>query len=95
MVATKMDVLELLGKAQGADAAWLREAVRVLAEAIMDAEVTSLVGAEPGQRTPERVTHRNGHRPRAWDTRVGTIELAIPGCAPAATSQPAGAPPAG
>jgi len=78
VVATKMDVLELLGKAQGADADWLREAVRVLAEAVMDAEVTGLVGAEPGQRTPDRVTHRNGYRPRAWDTRVGTIELAIP-----------------
>jgi putative transposase len=31
-----------------------------------------------GERSPERVNIRNGYRGRAWDTRVGTIELAIP-----------------
>jgi len=32
--------------------------------------------ARPAQ--PQRVTHRNGYRPRDWDTRVGTVELAVP-----------------
>jgi putative transposase len=37
------------------------------------------VGAELGEVAPEeRVTHRNGCRPRAWETRVGEIELLIP-----------------
>jgi putative transposase len=45
----------------------------------MEVEVTAQVGAERGQRAPERrVTHRNGDRPRDWDTRVGTVELEVP-----------------
>src|SRR3989442_7661263 len=44
----------------------------------MEAEVTELVGAEPHQRAAARTTYRNGVREREWDTRVGTIELAIP-----------------
>ena len=31
-----------------------------------------------GERSPERLTYRNGYRSRAWDTRVGTMELHIP-----------------
>jgi putative transposase len=45
----------------------------------MEIEVGAQVGAEHGERAPERrVTHRNGYRPRAWDTRVGTVELQVP-----------------
>ena len=44
----------------------------------MDAEVSARIGAEYGERSPERVTQRNGYRSRAWDTRVGTMELHIP-----------------
>jgi putative transposase len=44
----------------------------------MEVEVSAQIGAERGQRTPERVTHRNGYRPRDWDTRVGTVELEVP-----------------
>jgi len=49
-----------------------------MAAQLMDADVAARIGAELGERTPERLTHRNGYRPRAWDTRVGQIELAIP-----------------
>src|SRR6266487_621860 len=73
-----MELAELLSKADGADADWWREGVRVLAQALMDAEVSEQIGAEHGQRNPERLTHRNGYRPREWDTRVGTVELQIP-----------------
>jgi hypothetical protein len=52
--------------------------VRVLAQALMDAEVSEQIGAEHSQRTPERVTHRNGYRARDGDTRVGTVELQVP-----------------
>ena len=52
--------------------------VRMLAQALMEAEVTELVSAERHERNDERTGYRNGSRPRVWDTRVGTIELAVP-----------------
>ena len=72
MVKEKMDLLELLRKGgMDGDVDFLREALRVLVEGIMDAEVSARIGAEYGERSPERVTQRNGYRSRAWDTRVG------------------------
>jgi transposase-like protein len=56
----------------------LRAMVQEFAEALMGAEADALCGAGYGERSPERVNIRNGYRERAWDTRVGTIELAIP-----------------
>ncbi len=44
----------------------------------MEAEVTVAIGAAPYERTDKRLTSRNGVREREWDTRVGTVELAIP-----------------
>jgi transposase-like protein len=73
-----MELYELLRKADSADVDFLREGVRTLAQALMEVEVAAQIGAEHGQRTPQRVTHRNGYRPRDWDTRVGTVELEIP-----------------
>lgn len=79
MARESVDVLELLRKqAEEGDLDFLREAVAVLAEAVMDAEVTAQVGAGYGERSEERTTRRNGYRPRRWDTRVGTIGLQIP-----------------
>ena len=76
MVKERMDLLELLRKGgMDGDVDFLREALRVLVEGIMDAEVSARIGAEYGERSPERVTQRNGYRSRAWDTRVGTMEL--------------------
>ena len=79
MVKESMDLLELLRKrGVDGDVDFLREALRVLMDAIMDAEVSTRIGAEHGERSPDRLTHRNGYRSRAWDTRVGTMELRIP-----------------
>jgi hypothetical protein len=78
MAVTTMELMELLRKVDGGDTDFLREGVRVLAQAPMDAEVSAQIGAEHGQRTPTRATHRNGYRARDWDTRVGTIDLQIP-----------------
>jgi mutator family transposase len=87
VVVSKMELYELLRKAEGAeDVDFLREGVRTLAQALMEVEVTAQIGAEHGQRTPDRVTHRNGYRPRDWDTRVGRSSCRSPSCAPAATS---------
>ena len=59
------------------DVAFLREALQVLVEGIMDAEVSAQIGAQHGQRNPELVTHRNGYRRRDWVTRVGTKASAL------------------
>lgn len=41
--------------------------------------MSELTGAAKGERAPDRrLTNRNGYRERRWDTRVGTIDLAIP-----------------
>ena len=56
----------------------VRESVAWLVGELMEAEVAGQIGAELGEVAPERVTHRNGYRPRAWQTRAGEIELAIP-----------------
>ena len=75
-----MALLETLRKATaGGDVDLLREGVRVLAQAIMEAEVSELTGVPKGERDPERrLTSRNGYRERRWDTRVGSVGLAIP-----------------
>lgn len=70
---------ELLRKAQmSGDVDFLREGVRALAQALMEAEVTQHVGAGRYERTAERNGERNGHRERRWDTRVGSIALRVP-----------------
>src|ERR687887_2399910 len=56
----------------------LRESVAWMARELMEADVAARIGAELGERSLERSTHRNGYRPRQWDTRVGSIELRIP-----------------
>jgi transposase-like protein len=56
----------------------LRAMVQEMAEALMGAEVDALCGAGYGERSLERVNRRNGYRERPWDTRVGSIELAVP-----------------
>ena len=56
----------------------VRESVAWLVGELMEAEVAAQIGAELGEVSPERVTHRNGYRPRPWQTRAGEIELAIP-----------------
>jgi putative transposase len=58
---------------------FVREAVVLVARELMEAEISAEVGAELGEVAPEaRITHRNGYRPRPWETRVGEIELLIP-----------------
>src|SRR5204862_4670721 len=58
---------------------FVREAVALVVGELMEAEISEEVGAELGEVAPAaRVTHRNGYRPRPWETRVGEIELLIP-----------------
>ncbi len=80
MTEDRMALLETVRKAiADGDGDFLREGVRVLAQAVMEAEVSDLTGVAKGERDPERrLTHRNGYRDRRWDTRVGTLALSIP-----------------
>lgn len=57
---------------------FLREAVKLVAAELMEAEIAAEIGAGRGEISAERSTHRNGYRPRAWETRVGELELLIP-----------------
>src|SRR6266536_2014715 len=56
----------------------LRAMVKEFAEALMSADADAVCGAGYGERSDERVNSRNGYRERDWDTRAGTVELAIP-----------------
>ena len=74
---TTEQVVGYLLEGEGLD--FLRESLVWVCEQLMEAEVSELVGAARGERAPEeRLTHRNGYRPRRWDTRAGELELAIP-----------------
>jgi putative transposase len=75
----RMTVEELLGKVLADEHSdWLREAVAFFADALMEAEVEQACGAAYRERSPERLTQRNGYRSRMLRTRVGEVELAIP-----------------
>jgi putative transposase len=75
----RMSVGELVGKVLADEHAdVLRQAVVWLAQELMEAEVSQAAGAGYGERSGDRAARRNGYRERAWDTRVGSIELAIP-----------------
>jgi putative transposase len=56
----------------------LRAMVATFAEALMGAEADAVCGAGYGERSDERTNTRNGYRRRDWDTRAGSIGLAIP-----------------
>ena len=79
MAKPRMDLTAFVGKLlEEQDGEVLREGIRVLSQALMETEVAGLIGAERHERTSDRAGYRNGSRTRTWDTRVGTIELAIP-----------------
>jgi putative transposase len=79
MATPSMDITSFVGKLlEQDDVDALREGVRVLAQAVMETEVSSQIGAAPYERSSGRVAYRNGYRTRRWDTRVGTIEPKIP-----------------
>ncbi len=76
MTDERMALIELIEK--GADADLVRELLAFAADRMMELEVEAKTGVPAGVRSPERLNHRNGYRERAWDTRAGRIDLAIP-----------------
>lgn len=79
MAENNMDLLAWLRKQLAeAEPDLLREMVRTFAESLMGAEADALCGAAFRERSGERVNRRNGYRERPFDTRAGTIPLAVP-----------------
>lgn len=79
MVKERVGSLAWLRKQlEDADKDLLREMVKGIVETLMGNEADSMCGAPYRQPRQDRVNHRNGYRNRRWDTRVGTIDLAIP-----------------
>ena len=76
MTENMIDLPGMIAKSDDAD--FLRELIQDAAQRLMDIEVATVCGAGHGERSPDRENHRNGYRPRQWDTRAGTIGLNIP-----------------
>jgi transposase-like protein len=56
----------------------MRDLLTTFVNALLSAQADAVCGAGYGERTPERVNSRNGYRHRELDTRVGTLDVAIP-----------------
>src|SRR5215468_2476697 len=76
MTTDMMSLQALLEKSSDVDL--LREMIGFAAHRLMELEVENLTGAAHGERSADRINHRNGYRERDWETRAGTVELRIP-----------------
>lgn len=69
----------LLGQAlSDASPDLMRDLLTTVINALLSTEADAVCGAEYGVASPERVNSRNGYRHRELDTRVGTIDVAVP-----------------
>jgi transposase-like protein len=74
-----VDPARLLGEALAeASPDLMRQLLQTIINALLSADADAVVGAEYGRPSPGRTAQRNGYRHRDLDTRVGTIEVAIP-----------------
>jgi transposase-like protein len=71
-----LEVLEALKAAEVDDR--IRQAAETIYQALIEAELSSVIGALPHERTGARTAHRNGHRPRVLASTAGDLELRIP-----------------
>ena len=76
MTIDRMLLRELIEK--GSDSDLLKEMTAFAVNRMMDLEVESLTGAAHGERSALRTNQCNGYRERPWDTRAGTIPVAMP-----------------
>lgn len=81
MTTYEFAVSDLAARLIGTDASLstaLRDILAAALQEVIEAEATARIGAAPGERTPERVTQRNGHRPKLISTPAGDVEVGIP-----------------
>jgi transposase-like protein len=76
MTEDSLPLAELLAKAGDSD--FLRSVAEAVVQLLMETDAEGLIGAGRHERTVERQTYRNGYRDRAYDTRLGTLQLRIP-----------------
>ena len=76
MTEDRLPLAELLQKAGDGD--FLRSVAEAVLQLLMESDVEGLIGAGRHERSPERLTYRNGYRERALDTRLGTLQLRVP-----------------
>ncbi|MCP4309546.1 MAG: IS256 family transposase [bacterium] len=72
------DLSALLLASDGSLSTSLAEILAVAVQELIEAELTTMIGAEPGERSPVRTNQRNGHRPKLVSTPAGDIEVGIP-----------------
>ena len=70
------DLLEAFRAGEGVDL--VRESVRLVLQELIESEATAVIGAARYERSPERVTERNGTRARELLTKGGLVEVSIP-----------------
>lgn len=70
------DLFEAFRSGEGVDL--VRESVRIVLQELIESEASAVIGADRYERTPERVTERNGVRWRELMTKAGTVEVGIP-----------------
>ncbi len=74
-----VDPAGLLGEALAeASPDLMRQLLQTMINALLSADADAVCGAEWGKPSPDRVTQRNGYRHRELDTRIGTIDVAVP-----------------
>ena len=74
-----VDPGRLLGQAlSDASPDLMRHLLGTVINSLLSAEADAVCGAEYWMPSPERVNSRNGYRHRELDTRVGTIDVAVP-----------------
>jgi putative transposase len=79
MALDQSALLEVLEMLKGGDVEErIRQAATTIYQALIEAELSAVIGAQPHERTPDRVASRNGHRPKTLTTTAGDLELRIP-----------------
>lgn len=79
MTLSQSDLLEFLDAIRaGGDTDAIRQGAEFLYQALIEAEATETVGAAHYERSDDRVTQRNGHRPRTLST--GNVNSKWPHC---------------
>src|SRR5690348_17972372 len=72
--AKKLNFREMLAGQED----FLRSLIQQIVQQVLEAEMDEAVGAEKGERTPNRLGYRSGYSNRTLMTRVGKLELRVP-----------------
>src|SRR4051812_13597488 len=82
--AALLDVLDTLKAGDAGER--IRVAAETMYQALIDTELTAVVGAQPWERTESRTAQRNGSRPRTFPPTRGIFSCRSPNCAPGRSS---------